>query len=327
MTTNTDIIPYQKQGEVIKHNSFIRCNNNLTTAQRKSFAIMLKETIDIIKEEGEKDFYTMPLVEYRRIMGYMPDIPTKQIRDDLKELQTKLIEWNLDGNGYGVSAVMLASFELEKGTGRLEWEFSKKLLNKLTADGYTPLKLSVILDFNSKYSLALYENIQMRKSFNKTEFNLKEFRALMGVEEGEHLRMGNFKTFVLHAAIAEINAKSDLKVTYEDKKIGAKITGFVFKWDNLTIEQIKERNEKKEKIEKHQKALKPNFGMKFKIGGKWHTLTKDGFINRGKILGGFDIVDSYAQYVILEKQGFVTEKKGTTTTTTFLDKDTQNDTI
>ena len=37
MATNTDTIPYQKQGEVIKNNSFIRCSNNLTTLQRKSF--------------------------------------------------------------------------------------------------------------------------------------------------------------------------------------------------------------------------------------------------------------------------------------------------
>ena len=55
MATNTDTIPYQKQGEVIKNNSFIRCSNNLTTLQRKSFMIMLKETLDAIKDEGEKD--------------------------------------------------------------------------------------------------------------------------------------------------------------------------------------------------------------------------------------------------------------------------------
>jgi plasmid replication initiation protein len=166
-----------------------------------------------------------------------------------------------------------------------------------------------VLDFTSKYALALYENIQMRKSFNKTSFNLQEFRALMGVEEGEHTRMQNFKNIVLHPAIEEINAKSDLKLVYEDIKEGAKIVGFVFKWETLTLEQMKQRNKRREQIEGYQKALAANMGEKFKIGGKWYTLTKQGFVNRGKVLGGIDIVDSYETYKKLEQQGLVTEKK------------------
>lgn len=310
MSNNTDTIPYQKQGEVIKNNSFIRCNNNLTTVQRKSFAIMLKESLDTIKEQGEKKYYNMPLTEYKRLMGYMSDIPTKQIRDDLKELMTKVIEWDVDEEGYGKASVMLASFTLGKGTGQLEWEFSNKLIDKLTSDGYTPLKLSIVLDFNSKYSLALYENLQMRKEFKKTSFELAEFRALMGVEKDEHQRMERFKHWVLHPAIDEINAKSDMRITYKDQKEGAKITGFSFAWELLSSEQLKTRNKRREQIEGYQKALAANFGNKFKIGGKWYTLTKQGFINRGKILGGFDIVDSYEAFKTLEKQGLVTEKKG-----------------
>ena len=80
MATNTDTIPYQKQGEVIKNNSFIRCNK-LSTVERKSFAIMLKETLDTISETGEnRDFFSMPLKEYKRMMNYKDDIPTKQIK-------------------------------------------------------------------------------------------------------------------------------------------------------------------------------------------------------------------------------------------------------
>jgi 7-cyano-7-deazaguanine synthase in queuosine biosynthesis len=92
-------------------------------------------------------------------------------------------------------------------------------------------------------------------------------------------------------------------------KEGAKIVGFVFKWQTLTLEQMKQRNKRKEQIESYQKALAANMGEKFKIGGKWYTLTKQGFVNRGKVLGGVDIVDSYEAYKKLEQQGLVTEKK------------------
>lgn len=310
MTTNTDTIPYQKQGEVIKHNSFIRCSNNLTAVQRKSFAIMLKEGFDVIKEQGEQKWYSMPLTEYKRLMGHPDSMPTKYIAAELEELMTKIIKWDIDEQGYGTRSVMLAGFTLEKGSGKLEWAFSPFLIDKLIADGYTPLKLSIVLDLVGKYSIALYENLQMRKSFNKCTFNLQEFRALMGVETHEHPRMESLKRKVLHPAIEEINDKSDMKIIYKDLKEGAKIVGFSFEWKLLTAEQLKQRNKRREQIEGYQKSLAANFGNKFKIGGKWYTLTKQGFINRGKILGGFDIVDSYEAFKTLEKQGLVTEKKG-----------------
>ena len=41
---------------------------------------------------------------------------------------------------------------------------------------------------------------------------------------------------------------------------------------------------------------------------------KDGFVNRGKIAGGDDIVDSYKWYKTQEAHGFVTEKRTRTTT-------------
>jgi plasmid replication initiation protein len=307
MPNNTEVTIHQRQGEVVKNNGFIRCSNNLTIVQRKSFAIMLKETIDTIREEGEKRYYEMRLVDYRRIMNYHESMPTKYIAEELKELMTKVVEWDIDKNGYGTRSVLLAGFEVQNTV--LKWAFSPFLIDKLLKDGYTPLKLSIVLNFNSKYSLALYENIQMRKSFNKYTFNLQEFRALMGVEEGEYLQMTHLKNRVIHPAIEEINAKSDLKLVYEDVKEGAKIVGFVLKWETLTLEQMKQRNKRKEQIEGYQKALASNFGMKFKIAGKWYTLTKQGFVNCGKVLGGVDIVDSYEAYKKLEQQGLVTEKK------------------
>ena len=48
------------------------------------------------------------------MMNYKDDIPTKQIREDLKVLMTKIVEWDLDKDGYGVASVMLASFELKR---------------------------------------------------------------------------------------------------------------------------------------------------------------------------------------------------------------------
>lgn len=303
MTQKHEAVKYQKENEVTKNNSFIRCNNNLTTVQRKSFAVMVHKTIEAIKESGRNTYYAMPLTEYRTLMGYEEGYTTKQLRTTLKELMTKIVEWNLDGTGYGEASVMLSYFGIEKNTGIIQWEFSNMLLNKLLADNYTPLKLSVILDFKSSYALALYENLQMYKSFKKISFNLQEFRALMGVKKNEHKQMCHFKTKVLNPALAEINAKSDMKVYCEDDKQGVKIIGFKFMWENLTNEQLKERNKRKEKEEAYLETLKNRIGEKYEIGGKKYTLTKEGLVYRGKVF--FDLIDSYDMLSKLKQEGLI----------------------
>lgn len=303
MTQKHEAVKYQKDNEVIKNNALIRCRNKLTTVQRKSFAVMLHRTLEDIKALGENKYYAMPLTEYRAYMGHPDNMPTKYISKELEALMTKIVEWNLDDEGYGTRSVMLSGFEMEKGSGIIKWAFSPFLVDKILEDGYTPLKLSVILDFASSYALALYENLQMYKSFKKISFNLQEFRALMGVEKDEHLRMEAFKRKVLTPALAEINAKSDMKVYCEDDKQGVKIVGFRFMWENLTNEQLKERNKRKEKEEAYLEALKNRIGEKYEIGGKKYTLTKDGLVYRGKVF--FDLIDSYDMLSKLKQEGLI----------------------
>lgn len=303
MTQKHEAVTYQKENEVIKNNSFIRCRNSLTTVQRKSFAVMIKTTLDAIKESGENKYYAMPLTEYRKHMGHPDNMPTKYIAKELEALLTKIVDWNIDKEGYGTRSVMLSAFELEKNTGVIRWAFSPFLVDKLLEDGYTPLKLSVIVDFKSSYALALYENLQMRKSFKKISFNLQEFRALMGVGKDEHKQMCHFKTKVLAPALAEINDKSDMKVYCEDDKHGVEIIGFKFMWENLTNEQLKERNKRKEKEEAYLETLKNRIGEKYEIGGKKYTLTKEGLVYRGKVF--FDLIDSYDMLSKLKQEGLI----------------------
>lgn len=304
MSPKYDTSIFQKHDEVVKNNALIRCRNKLTTLQRKSFALLLRNTIEAIKEERQQNtYYGMSLVEYRSQMGHPDSMPTKYIAKELEELMSKIIDWNIDKEGYGTRSVMLAGFEIEKGSGYIKWAFSPFLIDKLLADAYTPLKLSVVLDFNSHYALALYENLQMRKSFKKTAFRLEEFRALMGVEQGEHSRMEAFKRKVLKPALDEINAKSDMKVYCEDVKKGAKIVGFVFQWELLTNKQMKGRTQRKEKEEAYREALKHRFGQKFEIGGKKYTLKQEGLVYRGKV--AFDIIDAHEFLSNMKKAGLI----------------------
>ena len=57
---------------------------------------------------------------------------------------------------------------------------------------------------------------------------VKYFRGQLGLESDEYQTMSNFKKRVLNLAVEEINEKSDLNVSYTQKKKGRKIAGFSF---------------------------------------------------------------------------------------------------
>ena len=74
------------------------------------------------------------------------------------------------------------------------------------------------------------------QSVGKTPvFKLETFRAQLGLGVNEYCRMGNFKARVLDLAVEQINKYSDIKVKYEQEKIGRKIEGFKFSFKQKVI--------------------------------------------------------------------------------------------
>lgn len=94
---------------------------------------------------------------------------------------------------------------------------------------FTSYELEKVADLNSKYSVRLYEIlIAWRKSGKIPMIELSELRYRLGVTEKEYPILADFKKRVLDLAINEINAKTDIKVSYEQHKQGRKIIGFSF---------------------------------------------------------------------------------------------------
>lgn len=265
---------YQDKNQVIKNNDFIRCGD-LTALQRKSFAILLKDTIENIIETGtRKNYYYMTLTTYRDLMGHPDNMPTKYIFNELNELTKKQVKWGIDGKGHGTVSVLLAGFEIEKN--QIKWAFSPFLTDKILDDGYTPLQVKYITALNSKYAIALYENLQMWKDRKWVKYNLTEFRELMGIAPDEYLKMAHIKEKVIDIALRDINKYTDMKLFFEQEKEGAKITHFRFYWENLSKKDIEKRDKEYELNERYLDAHGHKIGNKYKLLGVWFTLTKDG---------------------------------------------------
>lgn len=92
---------------------------------------------------------------------------------------------------------------------------------------YTEYDLIQISDLKSGYSLRIFEMF-MQWVGNKTPpiINLEDFRERLGLPENKYSSMGDFKKRVLDPSVEEINLKTNLEASYEQKKEGVKIVGF-----------------------------------------------------------------------------------------------------
>lgn len=96
-------------------------------------------------------------------------------------------------------------------------------------DFFTQYLLKQTSGLTSVYAVRLYELlIQWKKAVRTPLFEIKHFREQLGLSESKYTLMSDFKRRVLDLAIKEINDKTDLIVSYSQKKQGKVIVGFEF---------------------------------------------------------------------------------------------------
>lgn len=96
---------------------------------------------------------------------------------------------------------------------------------------FTSYELEQVSGLSSAYAVRLYELLIAWRSQEKTPvIELQEFRNRLGVLDAEYSRIERLKTSVLKLALHQINAHTDITVTYEQHKRGRVIVGFSFKF-------------------------------------------------------------------------------------------------
>jgi len=92
------------------------------------------------------------------------------------------------------------------------------------------VRSAVVFAFTSKYALALYELITARinlKHVWQEEFDLEDFRALLGVPEGKLERLPNLLQRVIQPAALEVNGLAAFGVAIEPIRQGGQLRGLV----------------------------------------------------------------------------------------------------
>ena len=231
--------------EVVRSRDFGRVKGHLTRNQRVGFASLIKNAYLVTLEENNKEMrdFEIPLNTILNDMGINHDnifedksSTTVSLEKSLDELTEKKFEWRYkDESGKIVrsgKAVMISDFDIDKNKRTVKFTLSKFVHDRLICYGNAYIsEMPILASFRSGYSVALHEQLEQRKSFQKWKVETEEFKTLMGITEDEYPRIGNLQLRVINPALEEIEKNTEyFNLKYKSIKNGRSISHFEFTW-------------------------------------------------------------------------------------------------
>lgn len=132
----------------------------------------------------------------------------------------------------------------ERAHGALTYSFDKRLVPLLRESSvFGKLELAVMHAFTTKYGLALYEalarRVRLKNKFFE-DFELAEFRELLGVPSDKLATFSNLKLRAITPAVDEINAIASFGCKVEPIKFGRKVSHIRVHWWRKGIDELRE---------------------------------------------------------------------------------------
>lgn len=219
----------------MKHTATVHSSSRLTMIQKKIFNLFIYKAFPTIQDDK---YHTFPVSDLLKNLNWSSDSHMNdRLKESLAGLTRENVKWNIlekDRKHKWVSSACLADVSIKNGI--IEYSFGKFLREVLhNPNIYAKIDLDVQSSLESKDSLIIWEVAMEELSSKKTSSSVTpwiEWEKMCCITSGEGSSYSKtyslYKSKVLNKAIAEINAKTDLKVTMLEKKEGRKIKNIAF---------------------------------------------------------------------------------------------------
>lgn len=244
---------------MLKNNIVTKSNDlNLRAYQLNKTEQLLVLSIASMVQPQDQDFKTYKLYvkDFMDLINVSDKSKYVELPKITKSLMMKVIEIKKAHSLLQVA--WFSSVEHRPGEGLIEVEFSPKLKPYLLnlKENFVTYALNQVAKLSSKYSIRLYELLKQHQFKNTVQFEMDEFRDLIGLDDSIYPRYSNMKPKVLLVGQKEINNKTDISFYFEEIKTGRKVTNlkFYIKANEKTIDEVCATRESKSTIEKVKRS-------------------------------------------------------------------------
>lgn len=230
---------------VVKSNRIIEAKYKLSPRAQK-FILLMVSMIEV--KDTEFKYQTIKIKDIEDILnidGKKWGGIYQEMKDIILSLNNRPLKIQND-DGSMLIMNWIASAEIRKGKGVVEFEFSEKLKPYLLQlkSHFTRFKLHNILKLKSSFSIRLYELMKARQFLGNVTYTLKELKEIL-VLEGKYGAYYDFKRRVLLPAQKELQEFCDVYFEYEEQKQGRAVHALSFQifenkkiTDNSTVEKV-----------------------------------------------------------------------------------------
>ena len=247
-----------------KHSAMIQISNKITLQQRKAYNFLLYNAKELLKKDSNLQSFKTTIPDIKSKSG-IKATDNKQLKKDIRVLQTTLIEFNLleKDEEIWLSMQLLGQVKINKGDSNIIYHFPPAIREALLKPNvYGLVDMAVIKGFDSKYSIALYELLEDYKNVSIPKMTIEDFRQLMGIEN-KYNYFGQIREKVISVAIKEINEKTDFKISYDVDSVGRKVVAIKFNHTKKSEKKIKKKRDIKGLLDKALGEIEENDYSRF----------------------------------------------------------------
>jgi hypothetical protein len=176
-------------------------------------------------EEGKDTVtLTLPIGAYLKATGSGNSKNLyRHVIDCIDLMQTTQVKWK-DGEKE-IGTAIITHYEYHPGQGKVEVVLYKEFVKQVvlvTQDEHFSFLKQYLYQLQNAQALKLFPFFVSWRNKGMVQITLKQFREKFGYNTVGYSRFNNIKTYILDPAIAEISAKTNLKITY--KLLGENLT-------------------------------------------------------------------------------------------------------
>ena len=213
------------KNHVVKSNQVIEASYQLSAVEQR---IVLAAISRIPKNQPITDDELYPVsVDELKQLGVHEKTAYRDLKEGINRLYERSINLCIDDKSIKMRWVQEIQFLDSQSV--IGIRFSKPILPFISnlSREFTKYALSDIAGINSGYGIRIYELLVQYRQIGKREISVESLRTMLELGKKYPL-FADFKKRVIDTAIDQINEYSPLKVTYEQKKTGRKVTHIIF---------------------------------------------------------------------------------------------------
>lgn len=224
---------FMKPKLVVKDNSLIDASFNLSLTEQRIMLLAVVNARELPDLNTEKAI-EVNVIDYINQYSVTPSTAYETVKaavDTLFNRQFSYIDKYKDNDAISKSRWVTKVIYVKASSQIILYLSSDviSLISRLESH-FTKYMLDQVSDFNSKYSIRLYEIIIKWLTIGKTEkYSVSDIRSKLGVQDTEYKQFSDFKKRVIEVSVNEINKYTDIQLEIVYFKNGRNITNLQFK--------------------------------------------------------------------------------------------------